>query len=44
MDKFADVLLGFPVEIQTDCQALRDTLINESSLQHMLGGEMESWH
>ena len=29
MDKFADVLWGFPVEIQTDCQALRDMLMNE---------------
>ena len=29
MDKFADVLWGFPVEIQTDCQALHDMLMNE---------------
>jgi transposase InsO family protein len=28
-DKFSDTLYGFPVEIETDCQALRDVLISE---------------
>jgi hypothetical protein len=29
IDKFSDVLWGFPVEIQTDCQALCDMLMND---------------
>jgi transposase InsO family protein len=29
IDKFSDTLYGFPVEIETDCQALRDTLLSE---------------
>ena len=28
LDKFSDVIGGYPVEIETDCQALRDTIIN----------------
>src|SRR6202522_2435668 len=28
-DKFSDILYGYPVEIETDCQALNDTLMNE---------------
>jgi hypothetical protein len=42
MDKFADVLWGFPVKIQTDCQALRDMLLNDKFLQCMPGGKMVS--
>ena len=29
LDKFSDILWGFPVEIETDCQALRDMLLND---------------
>jgi len=29
LDKFDDIIWGFPVEIETDCQALRDTLVSE---------------
>lgn len=29
LDKFSDIIWGFPVEIETDCQALRDVLISE---------------
>ena len=29
LDKFADIIWGFPVEIETDCQALRDHLLND---------------
>ena len=29
-DKFADILWGFPVEIETDCQALRDVLLSDN--------------
>lgn len=29
LDKFDDVIWGFPVEIETDCQALRDVLQSE---------------
>ena len=28
LDKFADVIAGYPVELETDCQALRDTIVN----------------
>ena len=28
MDKFSDTIAGYPVEIKTDCQALRDMIIN----------------
>jgi hypothetical protein len=28
LDKFSDAIGGYPVEIETDCQALRDTIIN----------------
>jgi hypothetical protein len=28
MDKFDDIIWGFPVEIETDCQALRDVLVS----------------
>src|ERR1700678_1765551 len=28
-DKFSDILHGYPVEVETDCQALRDTLMND---------------
>jgi hypothetical protein len=27
--KFSDMVWGFPVEIETDCQALRDVLLND---------------
>jgi hypothetical protein len=30
MDKFFDIIWGFPVEIQMNCQALRDMLMNEN--------------
>jgi hypothetical protein len=29
LDKFNDVIYGYPVELETDCQALRDTLTND---------------
>jgi hypothetical protein len=29
LDKFTDMVWGFPVEIETDCQALRDVLLND---------------
>ena len=28
-DKFADVVYGYPVEVETDCQALRDILLSD---------------
>jgi hypothetical protein len=28
-DKFADIVYGYPVEVETDCQALRDVLMND---------------
>jgi hypothetical protein len=29
LDKFSDIIWGFPVEIEMDCQALRDTLLSK---------------
>jgi len=29
LDKFSDVIWGFPVEVEMDCQALRDHLMND---------------
>jgi hypothetical protein len=29
LDKFSDVVWGFPVEIETDCQVLKDVLLND---------------
>ena len=29
LDKFANITWGFPIEIETDCQALRDHLLND---------------
>ena len=29
LDKFSDVIWGFPVEIETDCQVLRDVMMND---------------
>ena len=29
LDKFSDITWGFPIEIETDCQALRDHLLND---------------
>jgi RNase H-like domain found in reverse transcriptase len=28
-DKFSDIVYGYSVEVKTDCQALRDTLMND---------------
>jgi hypothetical protein len=28
LDKFADTTYGFPIEVETDCQALRDTVMS----------------
>ena len=28
-DKFSDIVYGYPVEVETDCQALRDVLLND---------------
>lgn len=28
-DKFSDIVYGYPVEVETDCQALRDVLMND---------------
>ena len=34
-DKFSDIVYGFPVEVETDCQALRDVLLsNKLSTTH----------
>jgi transposase InsO family protein len=30
MDKFDSIIWGFPVEIETDCQALRDTMLSDN--------------
>ena len=30
LDKFADIIWGFPVKLETDCQALRDVLLNDT--------------
>lgn len=29
LDRFSDTIWGYPVEIETDCQALKDVLIND---------------
>ena len=29
LDKFSDIIWGFPIEIETDCQALKDTLLSD---------------
>jgi len=29
LDKFGDIIWGYPVEIETDCQALRDNLLSD---------------
>ena len=29
LDKFGDIIYGYPIELETDCQALRDTLSND---------------
>jgi hypothetical protein len=29
LDKFDDIIWGFPIEIETDCQALRDVLLSD---------------
>jgi len=29
LDKFADIVYGYPVEVETDCQALRDILLSD---------------
>jgi hypothetical protein len=29
LDKFSDTIYGYPIELETDCQALRDTLSND---------------
>jgi hypothetical protein len=29
LDKFANITWGFPIEVETDCQALRDHLLND---------------
>jgi hypothetical protein len=29
LDKFLDIIWGFPIEIETDCQALKDTLLSD---------------
>jgi len=28
-DKFMDIVYGYPVEVETDCQALRDILLSD---------------
>jgi hypothetical protein len=30
LDKFDDIVWGFPVEIETDCQALRDVMLSDN--------------
>lgn len=29
LDKFDDIVYGFPIELETDCQAMRDTLLSD---------------
>lgn len=29
LDRFSNIIWGFPVEIETDCQALRDVILND---------------
>lgn len=29
LDQFSDIIWGYPVELETDCQALRDDILNE---------------
>jgi RNase H-like domain found in reverse transcriptase len=29
LDKFSDIIWGFSIEIEMDCQALQDTLLSE---------------
>ena len=29
LDKFFNIIWGFPVEIETDCPALRDVMLND---------------
>jgi len=39
LDKFNDIIWGFPVEIETDCQALRDIIISDD-----LNATHARWH
>ena len=35
LDQFLDIIWGFPIEIETDCQALKDVLANtQTSVAH----------
>jgi hypothetical protein len=29
LDKFSDIIWGFPIKIETNCQALKDTLLSD---------------
>jgi hypothetical protein len=36
LDKFSDIIWGFPIEIETNCQALKDTLLSDKpSMVHV---------
>ena len=39
LDKFSDIIWGFPVEVEPDCQALRDHLMNDK-----LSATHARWH
>ena len=39
LDKFSDIIWGFPVEVETDCQALQDHLMNDK-----LSATHARWH
>ena len=39
MDKFDNIIWGFPIEIETDCQALRDVLLSDE-----LNATHARWH
>ena len=39
LDKFSDVIWGFPVEVETDCQAVQDHLMNDK-----LNATHAQWH
>ena len=39
LDKFADITWGFPIEVETDCQALQDHLMNDK-----LSATHACWH
>ncbi|KAK0502023.1 hypothetical protein EDD18DRAFT_1100519 [Armillaria luteobubalina] len=37
LEKFSDIVYGFPVEVETDCFALRDSIFNIVDVRHIPG-------